>query len=53
LSRCNEVELMSGDMVALLLDESSEEENTTAEGVFMYRTSIVEHKDTKSYWFYP
>ena len=40
---------MNGDMVSLLLDEGVEEDETTAEGVFMFKTSFVD--DKKAAWF--
>lgn len=45
----DEVELRPGDMVSLLLDEGAEEEETTPEGVFMYKTTYIENK--KDGWF--
>jgi hypothetical protein len=49
LTMDDEVELMNGDMVSLLLDEGVEEDETTAEGVFMFKTSFVD--DKKAAWF--
>ena len=49
LSNDDEVELMNGDMISLLLDEGVEEEETTVEGVFMYKATFIENK--KEGWF--
>jgi hypothetical protein len=38
----DEVELMNGDMVSLLMDEGHDEDETTVEGVFVYRVTVVE-----------
>ena len=35
----DEVELMNGDMVALIMDEGADEEETSVEGVFMYKVT--------------
>ena len=45
----DEVELVNGDMVALLLDQGADEENTTAEGVFMYRSERIAYPEEKSW----
>ena len=44
----DEVELEAGDMLALLLDQSDDE--TSAEGVFIFTAEQIEHPTTKS-WF--
>ena len=44
----DEVELEAGDMLALLLDQSDDE--TGAEGVFIFAAEQIEHPTTKS-WF--
>ena len=49
LSSDDEVELVNGDMISLLLDEGVEEEETTVDGVFMYKATILENK--KDSWF--
>lgn len=49
LTMDDEVELMNGDMVSLLLDEGVEEEETSVEGVFVYTSSRVQEK--KDGWF--
>ena len=49
----DEVELMNGDMVALLMDEGADEDETTVEGVFVYRVTLVENKKPPSAGFWP
>ena len=49
LTNDDEVELMNGDMISMLLDEGAEEEETTVEGVFMYKAAFLETK--KDGWF--
>ena len=48
LSANDEVELEAGDMVTLLLDQNEQE--TTAEGVFIYAVDRIEDSSAKS-WF--
>jgi len=48
LSANDEVELEAGDMVALILDQNEQE--TTAEGVFIYAVDRIEDATSKS-WF--
>ena len=48
----DEVELMNGDMVALLMDEGADEDETTVEGVFVYRVTLVENKKPPSAGFW-
>jgi hypothetical protein len=49
----DEVELMNGDMVALLMDEGADEDETTVEGVFVYRVTLVENKKPPGAGFWP
>jgi len=49
----DEVELMNGDMVALLMDEGADEDETTVEGVFIYRVTVLENKKPATAgWFW-
>ena len=49
----DEVELMNGDMVALLMDEGADEDETSVEGVFVYRVTLVENKKPPGAGFWP
>ena len=49
----DEVELMNGDMVALLMDEGADEDETTVDGVFVYRVTLVENKKPPGAGFWP
>ena len=49
----DEVELMNGDMVALIMDEGADEEETSVEGVFMYKVTQVENVKPKGSGFWP
>ena len=49
----DEVELMNGDMVALLMDEGADEDETSVEGVFVYRVTLVENKKPPGVGFWP
>ena len=49
----DEVELMNGDMVALRMDEGADEDETTVEGVFVYRVTLVENKKPPGAGFWP
>jgi hypothetical protein len=48
ISGNDEVELEDGDMIALLLDEKNQE--TSVEGVFVYRSESLVEKKAKSGW---
>jgi hypothetical protein len=49
----DEVELMNGDMVALLMEEGVDEEETSVEGVFIYKVALVENKKPPGTGFWP
>ena len=44
---------MNGDMVALIMDEGADEEETSVEGVFMYKVTQVENVKPKGSGFWP